>query len=61
MRPAELRWGALLGGGMPAGVSFTMALFNANLTFQGTLLQAAKPGILVAPLVSAAGGLALLA
>ncbi len=50
-----------MGGGMPAGVGVTMALFNADLTFQGTLRQAAKPGILVAPLVLAAGGLALLA
>jgi Na+/H+ antiporter 1 len=57
----KLRWGALVGGGMPAGVGVTMALFNANLTFQGTLRQAAKRGILVTCLVSAAGGLALLA
>ena len=60
-RPAELGWGTLAGGGLLAGIGFTMALFIADLAFQGTLLQAAKLGILVGSLVSAAGGLALLA
>jgi Na+:H+ antiporter, NhaA family len=46
---------------MLAGIGFTMALFIADLAFQGTLLQAAKLGILAASLVSAAVGLALLA
>jgi NhaA family Na+:H+ antiporter len=60
-RPAELGWGTLAGGGLVAGIGFTMALFIADLAFQGTLLQAAKLGILVGSLVSAAGGLSLLA
>jgi NhaA family Na+:H+ antiporter len=59
-RPADLGWGALAGGGMLAGIGFTMALFIADLAFQGVLLQAAKLGILAASLASAAGGLALL-
>ncbi|EHM03439.1 Na+/H+ antiporter NhaA [Acetobacteraceae bacterium AT-5844] len=59
-RPAELRWGALIGGGMLAGIGFTMALFIADLAFQGQLLQAAKLGILVASVISAASGLTLL-
>jgi NhaA family Na+:H+ antiporter len=45
---------------MLAGIGFTMALFIADLAFQGTLLQAAKLGILAASLASAAGGLGLL-
>ena len=61
VRPAELGWGTLAGGGLLAGIGFTMALFIADLAFQGTLLQAAKLGILIGSLASAAGGLALLA
>jgi Na+:H+ antiporter, NhaA family len=61
VRPAELGWGALTGGGMLAGIGFTMALLIAGLAFEGTLLQAAKLGILAASIISAAGGLALLA
>jgi NhaA family Na+:H+ antiporter len=60
-RPAELGWGALAGGGLLAGIGFTMALFIAGLAFEGALLDAAKLGILAASIVSAAGGLALLA
>jgi NhaA family Na+:H+ antiporter len=59
-RPADLGWGALAGGGMLAGIGFTMALFIADLAFHGMLLQAAKLGILAASLASAAGGLVLL-
>ncbi|WP_367614575.1 Na+/H+ antiporter NhaA [Teichococcus coralli] len=59
-RPAELGWGALAGGGMLAGISFTMALFITGLAFQGALLDAAKVGILGASVRSAAGGLAVL-
>jgi NhaA family Na+:H+ antiporter len=61
VRPTELGWGALAGGGMLAGIGFTMALLIADLAFEGTLLQAAKLGILAASLISAAGGLTLLA
>lgn len=60
-RPAALGWGALAGGGMLAGIGFTMALFIADLAFQGALLDAAKLGILGASVLSAASGLALLA
>jgi NhaA family Na+:H+ antiporter len=60
VRPADLGWDTLAGGGMLAGIGFTMALFIADLAFQGTLLQAAKLGILTASLASAAGGLGLL-
>jgi Na+:H+ antiporter, NhaA family len=61
VRPRELGWGSLAGGGMLAGIGFTMALLIAGLAFEGALLDAAKLGILAASVLSAAGGLALLA
>ena len=45
---------------MLAGIGFTMALFIANLAFASTSLDSAKLGILVASIVSALAGLALL-
>lgn len=59
-RPAELTWSRLAGGGMLAGIGFTMALFIAGLAFRDGLLDAAKLGILAASIASATGGLALL-
>jgi NhaA family Na+:H+ antiporter len=61
VRPAKLGWGTLAGGGMLAGIGFTMALFIAGLAFEGALLDAAKLGILAASVLSAAAGLTLLA
>ncbi|MFL5333582.1 MAG: Na+/H+ antiporter NhaA, partial [Geminicoccaceae bacterium] len=60
VRPADLGW-RTLAGGMLAGIGFTMALHIAGLAFQDMRLQTAKIGILAASLISAAGGLALLA
>ncbi|WP_235907805.1 Na+/H+ antiporter NhaA [Siccirubricoccus phaeus] len=60
-RPRDLGWAALAGGGMLAGIGFTMALLIADLAFEGALLDAAKLGILAASIVSATAGLALLA
>ena len=60
MRPPELSWGSLAGGGMLAGIGFTMALFIANLAFSESLIGSAKLGILLASVVSAVAGLALL-
>ena len=60
MRPPELNWGSLAGGGMLAGIGFTMALFIANLAFSESLIGSAKLGILLASVVSAVAGLALL-
>jgi NhaA family Na+:H+ antiporter len=51
----------LAGGGLLAGIGFTMALFIADLAFHDALIDAAKLGILSASLVSAAAGLAVLA
>lgn len=61
VRAADLNWGILAGGGMLAGIGFTMALFIANLALDESLIGAAKQGILYASVVSATAGVALLA
>jgi NhaA family Na+:H+ antiporter len=50
----------LAGGGLLAGIGFTMALFIADLAFDNALINAAKLGILSASLASAGAGLAVL-
>jgi len=60
-RPSDLGWGLLAGGGLLAGIGFTMALFISNLAFGPRLIDAAKMGIFLASVVSAAAGVALLA
>lgn len=61
IRPPELSWGSLAGGGLLAGIGFTMALFIANLAFGENLIGSAKLGILLSSTVSALAGLAVLA
>jgi len=61
MRPEGLSWRLLAGGGLLAGIGFTMALFIANLAFGPDLINAAKLGILSASVFSAIAGVALLA
>lgn len=58
--PTGLRWSLILGGGILAGIGFTMALFIANLAYDPTQLNAAKLGILSASIFSALVGIALL-
>lgn len=60
LRPPELSWRLLAGGGLLAGIGFTMALFIANLAFGKSLIDEAKLGILLASVFSAGTGLALL-
>lgn len=60
VRPPELSWVLLAGGGLLAGIGFTMALFIANLSFEAALVDSAKLGIFAASAVSALAGLALL-
>jgi NhaA family Na+:H+ antiporter len=60
-RPPDMGWGMLAGGGLLAGIGFTMALFIADLAFDDALIDAAKLGILSASVASAAAGLAVLA
>ena len=59
-RPPDLGWRLVAGGGMLAGIGFTMALFIANLAFSPDLIGEVKLGIFAASVVSAAAGLVLL-
>ena len=60
IRPPELSWRMMAGGGFLAGIGFTMALFIANMAFSESLIDSAKLGIFLASVFSAAVGLALL-
>jgi NhaA family Na+:H+ antiporter len=59
-RPPDLDWRLIAGGGVLAGIGFTMALFIANLAFKQGQLDSAKLGILASSVFSALLGLALL-
>jgi NhaA family Na+:H+ antiporter len=50
----------LAGGGLLAGIGFTMALFIANIAFGESLIDSAKLGIFLASVFSAVAGLAVL-
>jgi Na+/H+ antiporter NhaA len=50
--PRALATPAIVGGGIVAGVGFTVSLLIANLVFHGQALQEAKLGILATPIVS---------
>ena len=59
--PAGVNWRILFGGGILAGIGFTMALFVAMLSFSDFhLLAAAKTGVLVGSALSAILGLSYL-
>lgn len=60
-RPTDVSWRMLAGGGLLAGIGFTMALFIAELAFSETNVAPAKLGILAASVLSALAGLAVLA
>jgi NhaA family Na+:H+ antiporter len=60
IRPPGLDWSLLAGGGLLAGIGFTMALFIANLAFSPAMVDEAKLGILAASVLSAVTGLLLL-
>lgn len=60
IRPADLHWRAIAGGGLLAGIGFTMALFIANLAFGPELINSAKSGILAASVFSALAGMGVL-
>jgi NhaA family Na+:H+ antiporter len=60
--PSGMGWTAVMGGGILAGIGFTMAIFIAGLALEGALLNAAKVGILAGSLASAVlGGIVLAA
>lgn len=58
--PPELNWRLVAGGGLLAGIGFTMALFIADIAFSPDLINGAKLGIFLASVSSAIAGLAWL-
>ncbi|RDV24521.1 Na+/H+ antiporter NhaA [Alteromonas aestuariivivens] len=58
--PPDLPWLMIAGGGMLAGIGFTMAMFIANLAFSAEHINAVKLGILSASVFSALFGLIVL-
>jgi NhaA family Na+:H+ antiporter len=59
-KPAGVSWAMLVGGGMLAGIGFTMSIFISGLAFEGPRLADAKFGVILASLLSGAVGLAWL-
>lgn len=60
IRPADLTWRLLAGGGLLAGIGSTTALFIANRAFSKNPIDSAKLGIFLASVLSAVAGCALL-
>jgi NhaA family Na+:H+ antiporter len=58
--PESVTWRHIIGGGMLAGIGFTMVLFIAGLAFTDQLLNPAKVGILGASAVAALVGVVIL-
>ncbi|MDP5291472.1 Na+/H+ antiporter NhaA [Oceanimonas sp. CHS3-5] len=58
--PPGLSWPLLAGGGLLAGIGFTMALFIADMAFDKSLIDSAKLGIFLSSVCSALAGLAVL-
>ncbi len=59
--PAGVSWAHMLGGGVLAGIGFTMSLFIAGLALSPQSLGAAKLGILLASSLAAVVGMGMLA
>ncbi len=60
--PEGARWGHIIGVGTLAGIGFTVSLFITGLAFDDSAIQDdAKVGILVASIVAALAGAAILA
>jgi NhaA family Na+:H+ antiporter len=59
-RPHDLGWRLLLGGGLLAGMGFTVPLFIADLALGGELIATAKLATFSAAAVSAVAGLGVL-
>ena len=58
--PEGVGWRMLFGGGVLAGIGFTMSLFIAGLALEGPLLESAKVGVLTGSFGCAAAGMLLL-
>ena len=54
--PRGLSWPTIAGGGVVAGVGFTVALLISSLAFHGPQLEEAKLGVLLAAVVSSLAG-----
>jgi Na+/H+ antiporter NhaA len=54
----SLSWPVIAGGGVVAGIGFTVSLLISSLAFQGRELEEAKIGVLSAALLASLGGLA---
>jgi Na+/H+ antiporter NhaA len=52
-----LSWPVIAGGGVVAGIGFTVSLLIASLAFHGQQLEEAKIGVLATAIVAALGGL----
>ena len=52
LRP-PVGWAAVAGGGLIAGIGFTVSILIASLAFHGDQLQEAKLGVLSAAIVAA--------
>jgi Na+/H+ antiporter NhaA len=50
--PLAVSWPVLAGGGVVAGIGFTVSLLIATLSFQGQALEEAKLGVLAAAIVA---------
>ncbi len=60
--PTGITWRHMTGGGLLAGIGFTMALFITSLAFvDPDLLRATKVGVLIGSLISAIVGMTILA
>ncbi len=60
IKPVSMSWPVITGGGLLAGIGFTMALFIANLAFDAEQLDTVKLSILFASVLSAITGCAVL-
>ena len=58
--PGGANWWAVVGAGSLAGIGFTMSLFIASLSLEGSLLVEAKSGILVGSAINGVLGFILL-
>lgn len=60
-RPTGLTWPIIAGGALLTGIGFTMSLLIADLALPAGLLASAKLGVLIASVLSASLGIAVLA
>jgi NhaA family Na+:H+ antiporter len=60
LMPPGLTWKLIAGGGILAGIGFTMALFIANLAFDPGTIDAAKLGIYLASIIAGILGIGVL-